>query len=337
LHFSRFCGKNALVVLLLPKLFFRLFYILFLKESLKNKYNVLWPKILEILSMAGALVVGIFLAGAIAVAFASHIAIAHADSTSTSTSLDSITITSQADASSTNGSASASSTATVIGAGTASTTASATSTATTSTALATATASSGTGTSTTPVCTSTILAVTKTVDNANPFEGNTIHYTVTVSNNGTIDATNVAVKDQWPAGLTFVSSTSSQGSYDPLMGSWNVGTLTPGKTVTLTITATVKVGTQGLTIINKVTALSDQSNPATAQVSVLVLCNPAQSTSTAEIGIAKTVDSANPHEGRYNPLHFDGDGLRAIVFDRRSGIGHPACGRHVRIGDIIER
>src|SRR5262249_20808922 len=48
------------------------------------------------------------------------------------------------------------------------------------------------------------LAVTKTVNDPTPNVGDTIAYTVTLTDNGPDDATNVALQDVLPAGLTFV-------------------------------------------------------------------------------------------------------------------------------------
>ena len=71
-----------------------------------------------------------------------------------------------------------------------------------------------------------------------PNVGDTITFTVTLSNNGPDSATNVQVTDLLPAGLTFVSATPSQGTYDPVTGVWAVGTVTTAP-LTLTIEALV--------------------------------------------------------------------------------------------------
>jgi uncharacterized repeat protein (TIGR01451 family) len=83
------------------------------------------------------------------------------------------------------------------------------------------------------------LSLQKTVDNPTPGVGSTITFTITVQNNGPNTATNVAVQDQLPAGLTLVSATPSQGSYNPVTGVWAVGTLANGATAILTLVATV--------------------------------------------------------------------------------------------------
>jgi len=86
------------------------------------------------------------------------------------------------------------------------------------------------------------LAVTKTVDETAPNVGDDVTFTVTVHNNGPSDATGVRVLDALPQGLGFVSATPSQGSYDPIAGSWDVGTLPAagaGSSATLTVVAHV--------------------------------------------------------------------------------------------------
>jgi uncharacterized repeat protein (TIGR01451 family) len=88
------------------------------------------------------------------------------------------------------------------------------------------------------------LSVVKTVNQAGtPFGQNAI-FTVTVANAGPDAATGVQVTDLLPAGLTFVSATPSQGTYNQATGLWTVGTINSGANATLQITATVTaVGT----------------------------------------------------------------------------------------------
>jgi uncharacterized repeat protein (TIGR01451 family) len=83
------------------------------------------------------------------------------------------------------------------------------------------------------------LALAKTVSDTTPNLGDTITFTVTLTNNGPDTASGVQVTDLLPAGLTFVSATPSQGSYNDLTGLWIVGTVNPGVPQTLTITAAV--------------------------------------------------------------------------------------------------
>src|SRR5262249_29251263 len=83
------------------------------------------------------------------------------------------------------------------------------------------------------------LGIRKSVNNAGPNVGDTVTFTLTVANRGLNTATNVVVNDLLPAGLTFVSATPSQGTYNNVTGIWTVGTLARGATATLTIQATV--------------------------------------------------------------------------------------------------
>jgi uncharacterized repeat protein (TIGR01451 family) len=83
------------------------------------------------------------------------------------------------------------------------------------------------------------LEITKTVGNPAPNVGDTITFTVTLSNNGPDAATNVQVTDLLPAGLTFVSATPSQGAYNSATGVWTAGTVTTSTPHTLQVAATV--------------------------------------------------------------------------------------------------
>ena len=83
------------------------------------------------------------------------------------------------------------------------------------------------------------LSVTKTVNDPTPNVGETIAYTITLTDNGPSNATNVTLQDVLPAGLTFVSANPGQGAYDPATGIWTVGSVANGSSAVLTIQATV--------------------------------------------------------------------------------------------------
>lgn len=123
--------------------------------------------------------------------------------------------------------------------------------------------------------TGTDLAVSKTVTPPAPTEGETILYTVRVTNRGPNSAGSVVLTDTLPVDVTFVSASASQGGYTSATGRWTVGTLASGSTATLNLTVTVNAGTRGRTVVNSVSALtSDQAdfNSAnnTASVSFIV-------------------------------------------------------------------
>src|SRR5262249_17250139 len=83
------------------------------------------------------------------------------------------------------------------------------------------------------------LAVSKSVSNPTPNVGDPGTFTVRLTNNGPDAATSVTFLDPLPAGLTFVSATPSQGTYDSLTGLWTVGTVTGRAAPTLQILARV--------------------------------------------------------------------------------------------------
>ncbi|HFQ61772.1 MAG TPA: DUF11 domain-containing protein, partial [Epsilonproteobacteria bacterium] len=109
------------------------------------------------------------------------------------------------------------------------------------------------------------LVTTKIVDNATPSVGDTVTFTLSVTNNGGAQATNVSLTDTLPIGMNYTSSNPSQGSYANSTGLWTIGTLNNGSSATLTISGTVDAGTEGGTLTNTTTAAStpDQTDPST--------------------------------------------------------------------------
>jgi hypothetical protein len=83
---------------------------------------------------------------------------------------------------------------------------------------------------------------------------------VTITNHGASNATNVSVNDVLPAGLTFVSASTTVGSYVASTGIWSVGSLTNGSSAVLSMIATVNGGAAGA-ITNTATVTSSQNDP----------------------------------------------------------------------------
>jgi uncharacterized repeat protein (TIGR01451 family) len=109
------------------------------------------------------------------------------------------------------------------------------------------------------IVSSSDLSLSKSVNNPNPVQGQNVTFTLTLINAGPSNATNVAVKDLLPAGLTFVSATPSAGTYTSGTGVWAVASLTSGASATLQIVTLVSsAGT--ITNTAQVTA-SDQPDP----------------------------------------------------------------------------
>ena len=84
------------------------------------------------------------------------------------------------------------------------------------------------------------LSLSITADTATPKLGSNLVITITVNNSGPNTAGGVMVKYILPAGLNYVSDSTSGVGYTPGTGIWNIGTLTTsgaGSTATLKITA----------------------------------------------------------------------------------------------------
>ncbi len=103
------------------------------------------------------------------------------------------------------------------------------------------------------------LSLTQQVDNAAPDVGDTVRFTVTVANAGPDDATSVAVEQLLPAGLTFVSSSPSQGTYTADSGQWTVGTIAAGTEATLELLA--RVDSAAATTVTARITQADQADP----------------------------------------------------------------------------
>jgi LPXTG-site transpeptidase (sortase) family protein len=135
------------------------------------------------------------------------------------------------------------------------------------------------------------ISVNKTVDNATPNLGSNVTFTITATNHGPSNATGVQVTDVLPAGLTYVSSLASAGTYDPVTGIWNIGAMTSGTNATLALTATA---TRTTSVINTATKTAEvQPNPVPGNDS----SSATVTGQAADIAVTKTVDNATPNLG----------------------------------------
>jgi uncharacterized repeat protein (TIGR01451 family) len=134
------------------------------------------------------------------------------------------------------------------------------------------------------------LALTKTVNDPTPNVGDTVTFTVTLTNKGPDDATNVSVTDALPAGLTLVSSTPSQGSYTG--GVWTVGTVSPSS-LAPTLIITARVVSPNASTNTAMISHSDQFDPDPGNNNGSSTVTPQQS----DLALTKTVNNATPEVG----------------------------------------
>jgi uncharacterized repeat protein (TIGR01451 family) len=105
------------------------------------------------------------------------------------------------------------------------------------------------------------LSVTKTADPTAPMQGQTVTFTITVSNAGPDTAFNVVVNDLLNSGFTYQNSSASAGVYNHATGVWTIASMATGTSETLSITATVaKSGN----LSNSVNVTSDAFDPVAA-------------------------------------------------------------------------
>jgi len=140
----------------------------------------------------------------------------------------------------------------------------------------------------------TDLAITKVVSKANPVVGENVIYTVVARNNGPSPATGVVVNDLLPTGLTYVSHTTSAGTYIPASGIWTIGSLANGGTRTLTITAKTTLA-GGSNVINTATITGIETDPVLTNNTASV---PINMLSGADVAIVKIVDNSTPFIGQ---------------------------------------
>jgi uncharacterized repeat protein (TIGR01451 family) len=121
--------------------------------------------------------------------------------------------------------------------------------------------------------------------------GNQLTYTITVTNDGPSTATGVTLADTLPAGVTFVSATSSQGTVTNTSGVLNgqLGTLAPAASATITVIVGVNAATTGTltntaTVTSTETDINTSNNTSTATTTV---------NSNIDLSITKT-DSVDP-------------------------------------------
>ncbi|MBA4365854.1 MAG: hypothetical protein C0398_07660 [Coprothermobacter sp.] len=138
------------------------------------------------------------------------------------------------------------------------------------------------------------VAITKTANSATPHVGTQVSFTVTVTNNGSDTATGVVVTDSLPVGLTYVSSTASQGTY--VGSTWTAGTLASGGHATLEMLAAV-VQAGNLTNTAVASSVTADANLANNTASVTVNAQAELPTPRADLVVTKGVSNQAPLVG----------------------------------------
>ncbi|MFH1631723.1 MAG: hypothetical protein ABIA47_01710 [bacterium] len=123
---------------------------------------------------------------------------------------------------------------------------------------------------------STDVALGKSVDDNTPDEGATVTYTITATNLDITATTILQISDRLPTGVTYVSNSTTAGTYNSGTAVWDIGALNAGASATLTLIGTVNAGTAGTTITNtaSITSVSPpDSNTGNDDASVNITVN----------------------------------------------------------------
>jgi len=131
--------------------------------------------------------------------------------------------------------------------------------------------------------------IVTTASNAHPNVGQQFHYTIMVTNNGPDNATDVQVTDGIPDGLTFNSSTASQGTYNHATEIWNIGTLASGASAILQLFVTPTSSVAGILVTKNATLINTND---TSGATVTVAGTP------VSVILTKTASNLAPNVGQ---------------------------------------
>jgi len=165
------------------------------------------------------------------------------------------------------------------------------------------------------------LAVTISASVTSIVGGGSFNYTITVTNNGDTDATNVSLEDILPAGIGYVSHTASAATtYNPSTGLWSIGSVANLDSKILTISVLADPVTADTVVGNTANNLQlDQADPDTGNnqdsVDVTIRALP----DIVILKSAQTID--DPVNGSTNPKAIPGASVLYTITTTNQGPG----------------
>jgi uncharacterized repeat protein (TIGR01451 family) len=164
------------------------------------------------------------------------------------------------------------------------------------------------------------IGVVKSVEgSAVRASGQNATFAVVATNHGPDPGTNIVVTDPVPAGLTLVSASPGQGSYNPATGAWSVGSLGVGQSTTLRLVVTSATAGQFTNTATKTSEDQEDNNTNNDTSSAVVLFEAA-----ADLSITKQHDSA--------PFPAGGSGSYTITVHNA---GPDAAAAPVTVTDVL--
>src|SRR5207249_10424397 len=113
------------------------------------------------------------------------------------------------------------------------------------------------------------ITLTKTRSVATAGPGQTITYTLSYNNGGSVSATNVSLADFVPSNTTFQSATGG-GTLTGNLVTWNIGTIAAGGSGSRQFTVTVNTGVPSVTVIGNSGTISFPDNLGNTQNPIVV-------------------------------------------------------------------
>ena len=128
------------------------------------------------------------------------------------------------------------------------------------------------------------IAVVKSASQQSARTGDTVTFTLVVTNLGDAAADNVVASDNLPNGFDFIQVTTTRGTVTVIgrAATISIGTVQPGETVTITLVTTVNAAAQAGQVQNialvSTTTLGDNPNNNTSTVSIDLAVPPVSAT-----------------------------------------------------------
>ena len=116
--------------------------------------------------------------------------------------------------------------------------------------------------------------ILKTVNNINPLVGETIEFTILITNNGETEFTNVNIDETINSGFIYKTHTTDRGYYNPSNGVWEIDLLEANQTATLTLSVeVVPTGVHSnVASIRTTTPIDDNTDNNTSEVIIELSC-----------------------------------------------------------------
>ncbi|MEZ4651185.1 MAG: hypothetical protein R3E97_20825 [Candidatus Eisenbacteria bacterium] len=153
------------------------------------------------------------------------------------------------------------------------------------------------------------------------YEGGMASFTVTVTNLGPSDASDLVIEERFPTALTLTGATPSHGSFDDAYGYWSIPSLSVNGSATLELVANVPTGSAGDGVQEALLLSSGQVDPETgndrdtasfevrAEVDVSVDLNASSSVirEGEEVTVTVSVENAGPSPATNVSFHVGQD------------------------------